>query len=54
MPKFIKAALGVVAVGILIWVILALVKMAILLLPLAILVLVGYFGYKYLKAKQLI
>lgn len=53
MLKIGKILLGVVVLGLLVWVILFIAKMAILLLPLAIVALVGYFGYKYLKAKFL-
>lgn len=54
MPKPIKLLLGIVAIGVLVWVILFILKIAILLLPLAILVLGGYMGYKYLKSKSIV
>jgi len=46
--------LGVVVVGLLVWIAIFLLKMAILLLPLALVLLGGYMGYKYLKSKSLI
>lgn len=52
--KILKALGGIVVLGILVWVILFIAKMAILLLPLVLLVIGGYFVYKYLKAKYLL
>ena len=49
--KILKILGGIVVLGLLVWLILFIAKMAILLLPLVLIVLGGYFGYKYLKTK---
>ena len=54
MKKIVSVALGIVVVGLLAWIAVFLLKMAILLLPLALVILVGYMSYKYLKSKSLI
>jgi len=54
MPKPVKVLLGIVVLGLLVWLILFIVKMAILLLPLVLLVLGGYMVYKYLKSKSIV
>lgn len=54
MKKVISIALGIVVIGLLVWIAIFLLKMAILLLPLVLVLLVGYMGYKYLKSKSII
>jgi hypothetical protein len=54
MKKFASIALGVVVVGFLVWLAIFVIRMAILLLPLALILLGGYMSYKYLKGKSTI
>jgi len=54
MKKIGSLAIGIVVIGILIWLAIFVIKMVILLLPLALVVLGGYMGYKYLKSKSIL
>lgn len=54
MKKVGSVALGIVVIGVLVWLAVFVIKIAILLLPIALIALVGYVAYKSLRGKSIL